>query len=83
MLTYMRRLMNFVVAVGLICLGAYFSYGELFVRYSGRSKFLVVGLIFIASGVLWLWYEFVGPVVLRRMIEKRDATTRAKSGPPM
>jgi hypothetical protein len=56
----MRRLTNFVVAVGLICLGAYFLYGELFVRFSDRSKLLLVGLVFIASGVLWLWYEFVG-----------------------
>jgi len=75
--------MNFVIAIGLICLGAYFLYSELFVRFSGRSKLLLVGLVFIASGVLWLWYEFVGPVILRRMIEKRDAATRAKSGPPM
>jgi membrane protein implicated in regulation of membrane protease activity len=83
MLIYMRRIMNFVIAIGLICLGAYFLYGELFVRFSGRSKFLVVGLVFVASGVLWLWYEFVGPVVLRRMIEKRDAAAKAKSGPPV
>jgi membrane protein implicated in regulation of membrane protease activity len=82
MLTYMRRLVNFIVCIGLICAGAYFVYGEVFVRFSGRSKLLVVGLVFIASGVVWLWYEFVGPVVIRRMIEKRDTAAKAKGGLP-
>ena len=45
MLTYMRRLVNFIVCIGLICAGAYFVYGEVFVRFSGRSKLLVVGLV--------------------------------------
>ncbi len=83
MLIHMRWLVNFVVAVGLIFAGAYFVYGELFIRFSGRSKFLVVGLVFIASGVLWLWYEFIGPVVIQRIIKRRDAAAKAKSGWPI
>jgi hypothetical protein len=31
----MRQLMNFIVAIGLICAGLYVLYEELFVRYSG------------------------------------------------
>jgi hypothetical protein len=38
----MRRLMNFIVSVGLICAGLYVLYEELFVRYSGFTA--VTGL---------------------------------------
>jgi hypothetical protein len=74
MLTFMRRLMEFILSVGLICAGVYILYEELFVRYSGihgRYQPFGVGLIFIGSGVVWLWFDFVGPIVIRRIIGKR------------
>jgi hypothetical protein len=74
LLTLMRRLMKFILSVGLICAGIYILYEELFIRYSGihgRYQPFGVGLIFISSGVVRLWYDFLGPVVIRRIIEKR------------
>ncbi len=59
----MRRLMNFIVAVGLILAGHYVLYEELFVRYSdihGRYQPFGVGLVLIGSGVVWLWFYVVG-----------------------
>ena len=51
----MRRFMNFILSVGLICAGIYVLYAEMFIQYSGRrSKFVLVGLTFIGSGVVWL-----------------------------
>jgi hypothetical protein len=79
----MRRIINFIASVGLICVGAYFVYQEVFVRYSGPgSKLFGAGLAFLGGGVVWLWFEFLGPIVIRRMIEKRAESTRTKSGPP-
>ena len=69
MLTGMRRSMNFIVSVGLICAGLYVLYEELFVSYSGihgRYGPFGVGLVLIGSGVVWLWFYFLGPIVLKR-----------------
>jgi hypothetical protein len=77
----MRRIIDFVASVGLICVGAYFVFYEVFVRYSGPgSKLFGAGLAFLGGGAVWLWFEFLGPIVIRRMIEKRTAST--KNGPP-
>jgi hypothetical protein len=65
----MRRLMNFLVSVGLICAGLYVLYEELFVRYSGihgRHQPVSVGLILVGSGVVWLWFYVVGDIILKR-----------------
>jgi hypothetical protein len=68
----MHRLMNVVLSVGLICAGAYMSYEEIFVRNSGPgSKLAAVGLIFIGSGIVWMWFDFLGPIIIRRIVEKR------------
>lgn len=66
----MRRLMNFVIAVGLVCAGLYVLYEELFVSYSGihgRYRPFTVGLILIGSGAVWLWFYVVGDFVLKRL----------------
>jgi hypothetical protein len=66
----MRRLMNFIVSLGLICAGLYVLYEELFVRYSGihgRYQPFGVGLILVGSGVGWLWFYVVGDLVLKRL----------------
>jgi hypothetical protein len=65
----MRRLMNFIVSIGLIGAGLYALYEELFVRYSGihgRYQPFGVGLVLIGSGVVWLWFYVVGDIVLTR-----------------
>jgi hypothetical protein len=65
----MRRLLNFIVSVGLIGAGLYVLYEELFVSYSGihgRYQPFGVGLILIGSGVVWLWFYVVGDAVLKR-----------------
>jgi hypothetical protein len=49
--------MNFIVSLGLICVGLYVLYEELFVRYSGlhgRYQPFGVGLALLGSGVGWL-----------------------------
>jgi hypothetical protein len=66
----MRQFVNFIVAVGLICAGLYVLYEELFVRYSGihgRYGPFGVGLALFGSGVVWLWFYFLGPIVLKRL----------------
>jgi hypothetical protein len=66
----MRRLTNVVVSVGLICAGLYVLYEELFVRYSGihgRYGPFGVGLALFGSGVVWLWFYCLGPMVLKRL----------------
>jgi len=66
----MRRLMNFIVSVGLICAGLYVLYEELFVRYSGihgRYRPFGVGLALIGCGVVWLGFYVVGEIVLKRL----------------
>jgi hypothetical protein len=66
----MRQLMSFIVSVGLICAGLYVVYAELFVRYSGihgRHGPFRVDLVLIDSGVVWLWFYFLGPIVLKRL----------------
>ena len=66
----MRRLMNFIVSVGLVCAGLYVLYEELFVRYSGihgRYRPIGVGLALIGCGVVWLWFYVVGEIVLKRL----------------
>jgi hypothetical protein len=70
MLMAMRWLYNFIVSVGLICAGLYVVYEELFVRYSGihgRYRPFGVGLVLIGSGVVWLWFYCLGPIVLKRL----------------
>jgi hypothetical protein len=67
----MRRLMNFIISVGLIAAGVYVLYEELFVRPSGihgRYQPFGVGLILVGSGVVWLWFYVVGDIVLKRLI---------------
>jgi hypothetical protein len=52
----MRRLMNFIVSVGLIGAGPDVLYEELFVGYSGihgRYRPFGVGLVLIGSGVVF------------------------------
>jgi hypothetical protein len=70
----MRQLMNLIfnliVSVLLICAGLYVLYEELFVSYSGihgRYQPFGVGLILFGSGVVWLWWYVVGPIVLNRL----------------
>ena len=66
----MRQLMNLIVSVGLICAGLYVLYEELFVSYSGihgRYQPFGAGLILFGSGVVWLWWYVVGPIVLKRL----------------
>lgn len=66
----MRRLMNFIVSVGLIVAGLYVLYEELFVRYSGihgRYQPLGVGLVLTGSGLVWLWFYVVGDIILKRL----------------
>lgn len=50
-------------------------YEELFVRYSGihgRYRPFGVGLVLLGSGVVKLWFDFLGPIVLKKMLEYRD-----------
>jgi hypothetical protein len=66
----MRQLINLIVSVGLICAGLYVLYEELFVSYSsihGRYQPFGIGLILFGSGVVWLWWYLVGPIVLKRL----------------
>jgi hypothetical protein len=66
----MRQLWDLVVSVGLICAGLYVLYEELFVRYSGihgRYQPAAVGMILFGSGVVWLWFYVLGPIVLKRL----------------
>ena len=70
MLAGVRQAMNFIVSILLICAGLYVLYEELFVRYSGihgRYQPFGVGLVFIGSGVVWLWFYVLGPIVLKRL----------------
>jgi hypothetical protein len=74
MLTAVRQVKNFIVSVGLICAGLYVLYEELFVRYSGihgRYGPFGVGLALIGSGVVWLWFYLLGPIVLKKILECR------------
>jgi divalent metal cation (Fe/Co/Zn/Cd) transporter len=82
----MRQLMNLIfnliVSVLLICAGLYVLYEELFVSYSGihgRYQPLGVGLILFGSGVVWLWWYVVGPIVLKRL--SREEWWRLGSSP--
>ena len=80
----MRRVVNFIICIALICAGIYILYAEVFISYSGRrSKFVAVGLTFIGSGAVWLWFEFLGPIVIRRIIEKRAQSAKSKDAPPI
>lgn len=66
----MRLLMNTLISIGLACAGLYVMYEELFVRYSGihgRYRPFGVGLVLFGSGVVWLWFYVVGPIVLKRL----------------
>ena len=81
LLAFMRRLMNVMIGVGLICAGAYMLYGEIFFKMSGPgSRVFGAGLVFIGSGFAWLWYDFLGLIVVQRVIERR--TTRTRNAPP-
>jgi hypothetical protein len=81
MLTFMRRLMNVIISVGLICAGAYIVYGEVFFRMSGAGKRVFgAGLALIGAGIAWLWFDSLGPIVVQRIIDKRAA--RGKNAPP-
>jgi hypothetical protein len=72
MLTFMRRL---------ICTGTYIVYGEMFFRMSGGGRRVFgAGLALIGAGIAWLWFDFLGPIVVRRIIEKRAG--RAKNAAP-
>jgi hypothetical protein len=74
MLTGVRQAMNFIVSVGLICAGLYVVYAELFVRYSGgggRYRIFGVGLVLIGSGLVWLWFYLLGPIVLKRLAREK------------
>jgi hypothetical protein len=66
----MRQLWNLFVSVGLICAGLYVLYEELFVSYSGihgRYRPAGVGLVLFGSGIVWLWFYVLGPIVLKRL----------------
>jgi hypothetical protein len=81
LLAFMRRLMNVMIGVGLICAGAYMLYGEIFFKMSGPgSRIFGAGLVFIGSGFAWLWYDSLGPIILQWVIERR--ATRARNAPP-
>jgi hypothetical protein len=70
MLAGVRQAMNFIVSILLICAGLYVLYEELFVRYSGihgRYRPFGVGLVFFGSGIVWLWFYCIGPIVLKRL----------------
>jgi hypothetical protein len=70
MLAGVRQAMNFIVSILLICAGLYVLYEELFVRYSGihgRYRPFGVGLVFFGSGIVWLWFYCLGPIVLKRL----------------
>jgi len=74
MLAGMRQSINIIVSVGLICVGLYVLYEELFVRYSGihgRYGPFGVGLCFVGSGVVWLWFYCLGPIVLKRLAREK------------
>jgi hypothetical protein len=74
-LGYDLPLMNLIVSVLLICAGLYVLYEELFVSYSGihgRYQPFGVGLILFGSGVVWLWWYVVGPIVLNKILEARS-----------
>jgi hypothetical protein len=65
-----RQLWNFIVSIGLMCAGLYVLYEELFVSYSGihgRYRPAGVGLVLFGSGVVWLWFYVLGPMVLKRL----------------
>ncbi len=71
----MRRFMNLIISVGLICAGLCVLYEELFVSYSGihgRYQPFGVGLILFGSGVVWLWWYVVGPIVLNKILKARS-----------
>jgi len=66
--------MNFIVSIGLICAGLYVVYGELFIEYSGRAgryTMFAVGPILIGCGAVKLWFDFLGPIVLKKILECR------------
>jgi hypothetical protein len=66
----MRRTINFIIALGLICAGLYVLYEELFVQYSGihgRYQPFAVGLALLGSGVGWLWFYGAGDIILKRL----------------
>jgi divalent metal cation (Fe/Co/Zn/Cd) transporter len=74
MVRVMRHLMNLIVSVGLIYAGVYVLYEELFVSYSGihgRYQPFGIGLILFGSGVVWLWWYLVGPIVLKRLTREK------------
>jgi hypothetical protein len=76
----MRQLWNLMVSVGLICAGLYVVYEELFVGYSGihgSSTPIGVGLVFIGSGVVWLWFYVLGPIILKRLRRDHGGETGA------
>jgi hypothetical protein len=78
----MRQLMNFIVSVGLICAGLYVMYAELFVRYSGihgRYGPFGVGLALIGSGIVWLWFYVLGPIVLKRLAREEKGPRLLRS----
>ena len=65
----MRQLKNFIISVGLICAGFYVPYEEVFVSYSGihgRYQPFGIGLALFGSGVVWLWFYCLGPIVLKK-----------------
>ena len=79
----MRQLWNLIVSVGLICAGLYVVYEELFARYSGihgRYRPFGVGLVLFGSGVVWLWFYVLGPIVLKRLLARRSRA--ALNSPP-
>jgi hypothetical protein len=81
MSTFMRRLVSVIISAGLICAGTYIVYGEMFFRMSGPgSRVFGAGLALVGGGIAWLWFDFLGPIVARRIIEKRAA--RTKNAPP-
>jgi hypothetical protein len=72
--TVMRRLTKFIGSIALICAGLYVLYEELLVRYSGihgRYGPFWVGLVLFGSGAFQLWFEFLGPIVLKKILERR------------
>jgi hypothetical protein len=75
MMQTMRRLMNFLISVGLFVAGLYVLYEELFVSYSGihgRYQPFGVGLVLVGSGVVWMWFYVVGDIVLKRLLGEKQ-----------
>jgi choline-glycine betaine transporter len=40
------------------------------IQHGGSYRPFGVGLVLIGSGVVWLWFSFLGPMVLKRVLRE-------------